>query len=138
MAARAKPCILVIDDDPNVVQLVKMNLEFEGYEVETAYNGLKGLDMARRVRPDLILLDIMMPNLDGWDVVNEIRRTPELKGVPVVMLTALNQPEAVATSLTFGADVHLPKPFEPDAMLEIVRRLLGDKASDVPSEAEED
>lgn len=117
--------VLVADDDTAIVQLIKFNLEIEGYKVHAAYNGLDALDLAKKVRPDLLILDIMMPKLDGWDVVSEVRRDDDLHATPVVMLTALTADNAVATSIAFGADMHLSKPFEPEELLDIVRRLTG-------------
>ena len=96
--------------------------------MEAAYNGLDALDTAKKIGPDLLILDIMMPKLDGWDVASEIRRDEALRSVPVVMLTALAADNAVATSIAFGADIHLSKPFEPEELLEIVHRLIGPAA----------
>lgn len=117
--------VLVADDDSAIVQLIKFNLELEGFEVIVAYDGLSALDLAKNTKPDLLILDIMMPKLDGWDVVSEVRRDEQLGKTPVVILTALSADNAVTTSMAFGADVHLSKPFEPEELLEIVHRLIG-------------
>ena len=125
--------VLVADDDTAIVQLIRFNLELEGYAVTVAYNGLAALDAVKQTRPDLVLLDIMMPKLDGWDVVSELRSDEETRDLPMVMLTALAADNAVATSIAFGADVHLSKPFEPEELLNIVRRLIG--PAEAPAQA---
>jgi CheY-like chemotaxis protein len=117
--------VLVADDDSTICQLIQFNLELEGYQVHLAHNGLDALDSAKANRPDLIVLDIMMPKLDGWDVLNAIRSDEDLRHTPVIMLTALAADNAVATSVAYGADVHLNKPFEPEELLGMVQRLIG-------------
>ena len=116
--------ILVIDDHPNVVRSIQVNLEREGYEVCSAHEGVTGLDLARRGRPDLIILDVMMPGLDGRAVLRELKVDPDTATIPVLILTVLNDAHEVAFSLDLGAQWHLPKPFNVHELLAIVKRLL--------------
>jgi len=115
--------ILIADDEVSVCQLLGLTLDTEGYVTEFAYDGLETLDKVREWKPDLLLLDVMMPRLDGWSVVSELRSSPDTAELPVIMLTALGQDEAMVSSIMSGADVHLTKPLEPDELISIVKRL---------------
>ncbi len=128
--------ILVVDDEVPVATVIKANLEIEGYEVETAYDGNEGLQKARQFKPDLILLDVMMPEKDGWTVLQEIRQDPELKETPVVMLTALSQATDIARGWESGVDCYLTKPFDPLEMIEICKRILQAQEFDEETDAE--
>jgi len=128
--------ILVVDDEVPVATVIKANLEIEGYEVETAYDGNEGLQKARQFKPDLILLDVMMPEKDGWTVLQEIRQDPELKETPVVMLTALSQATDIARGWESGVDCYLTKPFDPLEMIEICKRILQAQEFDEEADAE--
>jgi len=101
--------VLVIDDEPPITELLNMSLSFEGYEVASANSGREGLEKARSFRPDLIVLDIMMPDLDGFQVLKRLRE--EGNKTPVLFLTAKDAVEDRVTGLTAGADDYLPKPF---------------------------
>ncbi len=104
--------IMVVDDEPDTVGLVTLVLESEGHEVMPAYNGKDALDMLNDTKPDLILLDIMMPDIDGWDVYRSIRENSETKDIPVVMLTAKAQSIDKMIGLhVIGADGYITKPF---------------------------
>ena len=122
MADPAK--ILVVDDERNLVRLVQVNLERAGYVVIAAYDGKEALEVIARERPDLVVLDVMMPELDGFTVLERLRGNPETSEVPVVMLTARAQDEDYAKGLMRGADVYLTKPFNPNELVTFVRRLL--------------
>ena len=103
---------MVVDDEPDTVGLVTLVLESEGHEVMPAYNGKDALDMLNDTKPDLILLDIMMPDIDGWDVYRSIRENSETKDIPVVMLTAKAQSIDKMIGLhVIGADGYITKPF---------------------------
>lgn len=116
--------MLVIDDDPCVVDLVKINLELIGLEVLAAYDGLEGLETLGREKPDLVILDIHMPKLDGWDVLWEVRARAESKSLPVIMLTIESDGESVTKGWSGGVDCYLPKPFDPTELAMMTRRLL--------------
>jgi DNA-binding response OmpR family regulator len=116
--------ILVIDDDADIVQFVKMNLELEGYRVETGTSGAEGLEAARREPPDLILLDIMMPDIDGLEVLNRLQVNPATAHVAVVLLTARAQAEDRIRGLEMGADDYITKPFDIEELVARVGTVL--------------
>lgn len=116
--------ILAVDDDAINRKLVSATLEKAGYEVSTAKNGLEALHMIEEQRPDVVLLDVMMPEMDGYEVCGRIRRTPHLARTPVMMLTALDTVEEKIKGFEAGADDYLPKPFAPDELLMRVKVLM--------------
>ena len=113
--------ILIVDDEPQIVEICRDYLKAAGYETVTASNGAQGLSLARREKPDLIVLDLMMPEMDGLDVTREIRRASD---VPIIMLTALAEEVDQVTGLEIGADDYITKPFSPRALVARVRALL--------------
>ena len=116
--------ILAVDDEKSIVMVIRVNLEFEGYEVMEAYDGVQALELIAEEKPDLIVLDIMMPEMDGWKVLSHIRENPETEDLPVVMLTALTQDRDIEEATMLGADVYLTKPFEPEELVLTVKRML--------------
>jgi DNA-binding response OmpR family regulator len=114
--------VLVIEDDPALMFGLRENLEMEGYVVLTAVDGELGLDLARRERPDLIVLDIMLPSLNGFQICQELRE--DEFDMPIMMLTALGQEEDVVKGLNLGADDYLTKPFSIKVLLARVRNFL--------------
>ncbi len=112
--------ILVVDDDPDILQYVKMNLEREGFETETAANGLEALQIARTHPPSLVLLDVMMPGMDGLTTLRHLRNDPSTSSVPVVMLTARALAKDRVKGLDLGADDYITKPF---AVEELIARV---------------
>lgn len=116
--------ILVVDDDPFIVNLIVYNLEQEGYNVIQATNGLEALEKARREKPDLIVLDIMLPKMDGYKVSRILKFDKNYKDIPVLMLTAKAQDVDRQTGMETGADVYMTKPFEPEALVKKVKALL--------------
>ncbi len=119
-----KPRILVIDDDPNISELLALNLEMAGYDVSRTDDGLKGQALAVQLVPDLILLDLMLPRVDGFTVCQRLRRDKRTADVPILMLTALSQTQDKVEGFNAGADDYLTKPFELEEMLARVRALL--------------
>jgi len=111
--------ILVVDDEPNIVDILRFNLQREGYEVISAYDGLEGLEKARTEAPDLILLDVMLPSLDGFQVCGELRKTDRL--TPIIMLTAREEERDRVMGLELGADDYVVKPFSVRELLARVR-----------------
>lgn len=111
---KGKLRILLVDDDPNIVQLAKMYLEKEGYEVDTAGRGDTAVEIFRKNPPGLILLDIMLPGMDGWEVCREVRRT---SNIPIIMLTAKGETFDKVLGLELGADDYIVKPFEPKELV---------------------
>jgi two-component system, OmpR family, KDP operon response regulator KdpE len=113
--------ILIVDDEAGLRELVRINLEHEGYGVVQAENGLHGLEAVREERPDLVIMDVMMPEMDGWEACRKLR---EFSTVPVLMLTARVQSQDIVTGLDSGADDYLLKPFNMDELMARVRALL--------------
>lgn len=113
--------ILCIDDDNNICELLKMYLTKEGYEVDVANDGVQGMDLFRARTPDLILLDIMMPNMDGWAVCKEVRK---VSGVPIIMVTAKGETIDKVLGLELGADDFIVKPFDMNEVLARIKAVL--------------
>ncbi len=116
--------LLLIDDDPNLILLVKDYLEFRGYEVVPAGNGREGLDIMKTFTPDLIICDVMMPEMDGYTFVETIRSDVSTNWVPVIFLSARGQTADRVRGLTMGADVYMVKPFEPEELVAQVESSL--------------
>jgi DNA-binding response OmpR family regulator len=116
--------LLVIDDDPVIVELLRVNFEIEGFEVLTAADGEEGLERARADHPDLVLSDIMMPRLDGLQLLTELRADPATSRLPVVLLSAKAQNTEVERGLALGADDYVTKPFDPMELLDRVNAIL--------------
>lgn len=116
--------ILVIEDDPLTASLVEMTLSTEGYQVLTAPHGFQGLKMAQETPPDLILLDLMLPGLDGFEVLNRLRADPQTAGVSVVILSAKDQLSDRQFAERLGADAYLTKNYDREELLDLVRSLL--------------
>jgi adenylate cyclase len=125
---RDPPLILAVDDTPENLEILSVRLEANGYRVETAEDGEEGLARARELQPDLILLDIMMPKLDGISVVRALKQDPVLKSIPVILVTAKADTRDIVEGLDAGGDDYLTKPFEHAALLARVRSMLRQKA----------
>ena len=120
--------ILVVDDEPHVVELVAFNLRREGYSVVSANNGAAALVAVRQEKPDLIILDVMMPIMDGIQVAETLKADEDTRDIPVVMLTAKAQDSDILEGLVAGAEVYLPKPFSPLELSRVVKSLLPETA----------
>jgi DNA-binding response OmpR family regulator len=119
----ASGTVLVVDDDPVIVQLLKVNFEMEGYRVLTASDGERGIERARHDQPDLVVLDVMMPQVDGLEVARRLRADPATSRLPIMLLSA----KAQATDVKAGeavADAYVTKPFDPLELLERVAKLI--------------
>jgi two-component system, OmpR family, response regulator len=125
--------LLVVDDEPNIVELLSASLRFQGFEVETAGAGAEAVDKARSFRPDLLVLDVMMPGLDGFGVVQRLRQNGDR--TPVLFLTAKDATEDKVRGLTLGADDYVTKPFSLEEVVARIRAVLRRTASglDAPS-----
>src|SRR5258706_13241964 len=133
--------LLVVDDDEDVVLIVKTLLSNAGYDVTTARNGKEGIDLAVAGRPDLILLDVMMPSLSGWEVCATLKNFPETASTPIVLFTVKSEIRDLITGMQVGADDYLTKPFTKKRLLDSVERLLsrreGGGGGFLPAEAAE-
>lgn len=120
----ARPKLLVIDDEQGIVDFIRLGMRYEGFIVEDAGNGITGLDMAQRLRPDAIILDIMLPGIDGLEVCRRLRESEATADIPILMLTARDEVRDRVTGLEVGADDYLTKPFSFEELLARVRALL--------------
>jgi two-component system alkaline phosphatase synthesis response regulator PhoP/two-component system response regulator VicR len=119
--------VLVCDDERHIVRLIQVNLERQGYTVVTAFDGKDGLEKVKLEKPDLMVLDVMMPYMDGFEVLKALRREPEYEALPVIMLTAKAQDKDVFEGYHYGADMYLTKPFNPMELVSFVNRIAQSK-----------
>jgi len=117
--------ILIIDDEPDIAETVMFMLQARKYQVSTALGGIEGLQKAKAIRPDLIFLDIMMPDMNGYDVCTKLKSDKDTKHIPIVMLTAREESEAVLKSHGLGASDYIVKPFSLPTLLGKLRKFLG-------------
>ncbi len=118
--AAAAP-ILIVEDDPNILELVRKYLTAEGFETLSAQDGLRGLELARSCRPMLVVLDVMLPGMDGWEICRELRKVSD---VPIIMLTAREEETDRIVGFSLGADDYVVKPFSPRELVERVKAIL--------------
>ena len=123
--------VLVCDDERHIVRLIQVNLERQGYIVVTAFDGKEGLEKIQSEKPNLVVLDVMMPYMDGFEVLKSIRREPETENLPVIMLTAKAQDKDVFEGYHYGADMYLTKPLNPMELVTFVKRIA--QGTDDPS-----
>jgi DNA-binding response OmpR family regulator len=116
--------VLVVDDDPVIVRLLQVNFEMEGFTVLTAGDGEEGLTKAREAHPDVMVCDIMMPKVNGLEVVERLRADPATKNMPVILLSAKAQSSEVQKGLDVGADDYVTKPFDPLELIDRVNAVL--------------
>jgi len=118
------PVVLIVDDDPLLIALVQHKLTSRGYSVTTATDGVTGIECAKALRPDIIVLDLMMPVLDGRALIQRLRNDPGLADVPVLVLTARGREEDIVDLLNLGASDYLVKPFSPEELTARIGRLV--------------
>lgn len=124
MSAMPTPRILVIEDEPDILEVIRYNLAREGYRVHTCRDGLEGLGRAQKEAPDLVVLDLMLPGLDGIELCRRLRADPVTRGIPVVMVTARGEESDIVLGLGVGADDYIPKPFSARELVARVRAVL--------------
>jgi DNA-binding response OmpR family regulator len=123
--APRKKRILICDDDPAILRLLQVNLELEGYEALLAHHGEKAVEVALAEKPDLVVLDIMMPRMDGYEAVQNLKAHDLTRTIPVIFLSAKAQPSDIDRGKSYGVDDYITKPFDPAELLEAVERLVG-------------
>jgi two-component system alkaline phosphatase synthesis response regulator PhoP/two-component system response regulator VicR len=116
--------ILAVDDERSIVRLVQVNLQRAGYDVVTAFDGKEALDKVASEQPDLVVLDVMMPYMDGFEVLQTLRKNPNTRELPVIMLTAKAQDADVFRGWQNGVDCYLTKPFNPMELIAFVKRIF--------------
>ncbi len=124
MSEKQKIKVLVVDDEPDIVEILKYNLQKEGYDVATAEDGVKAVKTAAKFQPDVILLDIMMPNQDGVETCLQIRQIPELKNTFIIFLTARMEEYSEVAAFDVGADDYITKPIKPRALMSRISALF--------------
>jgi two-component system sensor histidine kinase ChiS len=117
--------ILVVDDEPSICRLIKMSLAVEGYEVRTVNSGFEAMEELEKEKYALVLLDIMMPGMNGFEVCSAIRSKPEFKGMKIAFLTAMGNPGDAQRGFALGGDDYIIKPFDPEELLIKVQDLIG-------------
>ena len=122
-----KKKILVVDDEKDLVEMLKMRLEGSGYSVITAFDGEAGLELAKKEMPDIILLDLMMPKKDGYEVCGELKKDNKYKKIPILILSAKGQGSDRTAGIAVGADGYVVKPFEGAVLLTKIKELLARK-----------
>lgn len=134
-----KTRILAVDDEEDILELVRYNLEREGFEILSAVTGTEALDIISKKNPDLIVLDLMLPDVDGLEITKRLKRDSELKDIPVVMLTAKGEEADVVVGLELGADDYIVKPFSPRILVarirSVLRRRSDERKADIKSES---
>lgn len=127
MTEQAKKKILIIEDEIDILNMVKMRLEASGYEVIAAQDGNTGYSKAKSDNPDLIILDLMLPGIDGYQVCRLLKFDEKYRHIPIIMLTARSQQEDREWGQKVGADYYLTKPFESKELLDKIKELIGEK-----------
>ena len=120
----AKKRILIVEDERQMVEMMKMRLEANDYEVLAAYDGQEGLDMAKKEKPDLIILDLMLPKMNGYKVCGLLKKDARYAKIPIMIFTAKAQEEDKKLGEEVGADGYLTKPFEPETLLNKIKELI--------------
>lgn len=116
--------ILVVDDERHIVRLVQVNLERAGYEVAVAYDGIQALEAMAQETPDMVILDVMMPRMDGFEVLKKLQANPDTRDIPIIMLTAKAQDADIFKGWSSGVSSYLTKPFNPRELLTFVERIF--------------
>ncbi len=129
----SKGKILVVDDEIYIVHILDFSLGMEGYEVITALDGEQALEKMKSDKPDLIVLDIMMPKLDGYEVCKAIKSSPETRQIPVILLSAKGRNVDQKLGFDVGADDYITKPFSPRKLVERINQLLGQAVTEKPA-----
>ena len=118
------PVILVVDDDPVIVKLLEINFRLEGFQAKTATGGRQAIDLIRETRPALVLLDLMMPGIDGWEVRRAMLEDPATADIPVIVVSARTQDEDRQQGYALGVTAYITKPFDPAELMDAVRGAL--------------
>jgi CheY-like chemotaxis protein len=121
--------VMVVDDDHVIRELLQVNLEMEGHEVAAAFDGQDALEKVMSLAPDLILLDVMMPNVNGWQVAEVLKADPRTRPIPIVFLSARAMEADVRKGTELGVQAYVTKPFDPIDLMELINQLLTERAA---------
>ncbi len=130
-----KETILIVDDEQDILELLNYNLGRDGYKVLSAQTGEEALDTASRELPGLIILDLMLPGIDGLEVCKRLKKASETEKIPIIMLTAKGEEADIVTGLELGADDYITKPFSPKVVIARVRAVLRRKTTEIPEQS---
>ena len=119
--------VLIVDDEPDVLRLVALRLKKSGYEILAASDGKEGFDIISSEKPDLVLLDLRLPNMDGVDICKQVKNDEVLRHIPIILFTATSDIEVADKAKEAGANDYMVKPFEPDELLEKISGIIQDK-----------
>lgn len=133
MGAETRRIIMVVDDEPDIVKTLNKRLEIAGYQVTIANDGQDAVSKVQGTRPDLIILDVMLPKMNGYEVCAKLKQDPAYKRIPIVMFTAKGQSQEHLAGLMFGADAYVSKSCQYDVLLEQIKALLPESSSTTPS-----
>ena len=120
----SKETILIVDDEEDIIELIRYNLKTEGYDILTAMTGEEAIKIAKQATPDLMVLDLMLPGIDGLEVTQHLKNTEKTQGIPIVMLTAKGEESDIVTGLELGANDYISKPFSPKELVARIRGIL--------------
>jgi len=127
--------ILIVEDEEDVMELIRYNLAKEGFNCDAAYNGQEALKKAQAMLPDLVLLDLMLPEVDGLEVCKRLKSSPQTEHIPIVMVTAKSDESDIVTGLELGAEDYITKPFSPKVLVARVRAVLRRKNTEIPEKS---
>jgi two-component system phosphate regulon response regulator PhoB len=127
--------ILIVEDEEDVMELIRYNLAKEGFNCDAAYNGQEALKKTQAMLPDLVLLDLMLPEVDGLEVCKRLKSSPQTEHIPIVMVTAKSDEADIVTGLELGADDYITKPFSPKVLVARVRAVLRRKTTEIPEKS---
>jgi two-component system phosphate regulon response regulator PhoB len=127
--------ILIVEDEEDVMELIRYNLAKEGFNCDAAYNGQEALKKAQAMLPDLVLLDLMLPEVDGLEVCKRLKSSSQTEHIPIVMVTAKSDEADIVTGLELGADDYITKPFSPKVLVARVRAVLRKKTTEIPEKS---
>jgi DNA-binding response OmpR family regulator len=131
----ANKIILIVEDEEDVMELIRYNLAKEGFNCDAAYNGREALKKAQVMLPDLVLLDLMLPEVDGLEVCKRLKSSPHTEHIPIVMVTAKGDEADIVAGLELGADDYITKPFSPRVLVARVKTVLRRKAAEIPGKS---
>lgn len=117
--------IMIVDDDPNIIKMLELRLKANGYQVMGALDEMHAVKLARREKPDLILLDILMPGREGYTVIEDLKKSRNALSIPIIFLSGLPADELERRTIQFGAEDFIPKPFESEEVISKIKKILG-------------
>ena len=119
--------ILIVDDEPEICELISQHLKRKGIDTKKAYDGKKALQIVKKTKPDLIILDVLMPKMDGFELLQYLKSKPSYSQIPVIMLTVKSGPDDLDKGISLGTDFYLPKPFKLENLTQFIEAIIKDR-----------